>query len=369
MLKLCELSGTLEVRVKNMHKLRAILGVFVASILVVQAIFIGAAQAAGSAVVTVEPSAASVNTNSNVNLRFYVTPSGASIYSVQFNVNLSNLTFVSYSAGGTFAQNFVQSGGTAGSTSFQIVSSHSGVNSSSSKAYIGQVTVKASASAGTGSINISGVVAYDSNLDGMSASGQAGSVTIISPPASGGGGSSNPGSGGGGSPQPTTPSGNVTQNPNPDSTVAIPNEDGSEAVIISEEELANVLDEDSESGTDTEKESTEKPKPISIDFKKILLYALPVALVGLLGFLGYRFWDYRRNSKFHPPVSPPVDPTATTTPTVAPNSPSTTPPVPPAAPPASSAPISQEPTIITPQTQPTPPEQTNGSSTDGKIPQ
>lgn len=154
---------------------------FYLSIIVVLSALISApVSAAGSAVITVEPSTNTVTTGTNLELRFYVTPSGANVYSASISVSLINLTYQSFDSTGTaFSVAVVP---TSTSTSFEIATSYQGASpGGTGKLYMGKVVVLASASAGTGQINLSSAGAYDASLDPMSATSQNKSVTIAAP--------------------------------------------------------------------------------------------------------------------------------------------------------------------------------------------
>lgn len=156
------------------------------------------AGAAGSSVVSVEASPASVTPGGNVTLRFYVTPSGASVNSVSVNVALTNLSYVSYSATGSAFNGLAQVPSGATATSFSVIGAYQSFGGSGSKALILTVTVKASSSPGTGQVSLSGAEAYDTSEAAMSATVQNASITI-SAPADTDGGDSGGGSSGGGS--------------------------------------------------------------------------------------------------------------------------------------------------------------------------
>lgn len=254
-------------------------------------LFSGTVNAAGSAVITVELSAGSVQTDGNVTLSFYATPSGASVYSAQINVNLTNLTFQSYSSAGSpmTGSNSVAVGGSVGSTSFTIVTSYSGPGGSSSKTLMGRVTAKAGSSAGTGQITLSGADAYDNTGDPMTASSQNASVTITAPPTppppSGGGGSGGGGSGGGGS-NPANPSNPTTpaSNPNPASEVAAGGETMTEqeySIVTANYENGDVPDE--VATTTTKKSSLGKFAAVGAG----LIGALAI-IAGVMLFLKHR---------------------------------------------------------------------------------
>lgn len=271
------------------------------------------AQAAGSVVVTVE-SSSSVQTGSNTELRFYATPSGANVYGVQVDVVLANLTYVSFSASGTGFNGYagVPSGGSNGSTSFQIAGSYQNpATGSGAKVLIGRVTVKASATAGTASITLSGAQATSWEtgdvLGAMSASSQNGSITVASPPPA-----STP------TPTPTqqetqtppptenTTPANQTTSPNPDSDVLVPAEENSpeESTIVKETEIAKVFDEgvreleNNNEVIQTEEDESDKLSPAVI--AGVVIGSLVLIIGGLASFVYIRKWRQNKSAMVQP---------------------------------------------------------------------
>ncbi len=218
-----------------------------------QNILAGQATAAGSVVVSVEPSLASVNTGENLELRFYATPSGANLWGVSVQVALSQLSFVSFDSTGAPFNGFsgVPYGGTAGSTNFEVVGSYQGQHTGSTgKIYLGKVVVAAASSAGTGTVTLSGVIAYSNyQQDPMSSSASGTTITISAPS------SSNPpaacGAGQTGTPPncvtPSQPASNSNPalSPNSSSKITVPSSTSvsSEASgeVVSEREVSDVL--------------------------------------------------------------------------------------------------------------------------------
>lgn len=157
--------------------------------------------AAGSTVISVEASPTSATTGGDVTLRFYATPSGASVNSVSVNVALNNLSYVSYNGAGSGFNGVAQVPGGATASNFSVIGAYQSFGGSSSKVLILTVTAKASSSAGTGTVTLSGAEAYDTAETTMATTSQNTSVPISAPitPPTGGGGGSTGGSGGGGS--------------------------------------------------------------------------------------------------------------------------------------------------------------------------
>lgn len=255
-----------------MRTFRKLVFTFFSAILLAAVPF-GTASAAGSAVLSVDISPSPVTAGGNVTLSFYVTPSGMNVYSATVNVNLTNLSYLSFSPSGSpFPNSTVPVGGSAGSTSFSIVSTYQGASSGSSgKTLMGVVTAQSSGSAGTGTVALSGADAYDTNGDPMSASSQNRTVTINAPAAptcpsgqigtppncttpAAPSGSSNSGSSSSGSSNSggsTNTSANIVDNPNPDSTVAVDGE------IMSENDFS-LAAADAEAENDTVATVTKK---------------------------------------------------------------------------------------------------------------
>ncbi len=279
--------------------------------------------AAGSAAFTAETNTNSAQTGNTFEIRFYVTTSGANIYSGDVYVTLTNSVFNSYSAVDTDFNGISSTmGGQNGSTSFQIVAGYNGTNSGSGKLYIGKV-IATGTSVGTATINLYNPSADDANLAPMSASSQDKTVSVTAPPSSGG--------------SPTCPSGQVgtppncsapqapstdkstTRNtaatsPNPDSNVALPgsNDDPTAPPDIVAEPIF---------AADAASELTDQPA--AGDSKKASRTKLLVAgLAGVValaaaGFIGFKVFKHRRQLlsywQHHDSPKPPSDEDAPST--------------------------------------------------------
>lgn len=228
------------------------------------------ATAAGSVVVSAE-SINSVQTGGTIDINFYATVSGANIGGVSFSVNLSNLSYQSYSAAGTAFNGYsgVPSGG---SSAFQVAASYLG-GGSSGRLFIGKITGLAGGTAGTGTVTVSNVSAVDNpNEEAMSGSSQNKSVTITAPPAP----APTCPAGQTGTPPncttppppaaaPTTPSNQTTQ-PNTSSTVAVPGTtkpapNTESPKIVSEQVVADTYTDNSLSKEDSEATTQEVQTP------------------------------------------------------------------------------------------------------------
>lgn len=325
----------------------------------------GSVSAAGSAVITVE-SSSSVSTGASVDLNFYVTPSGANVYSVGANVSLSNLTFQSWSSSGSPFNGFngVTAGGSAGSTSFTFSASYQGAAAGgSSKVFIGKAVATAGGSAGTASINFSSPEAYDSSIDTMAASAQNRSITITAPVQScsagqtgtppncttvQSGGSSSGSSGSSGS----TPS-NPTTTPNKKSTASVPAASGTPntadnpapAQEISEETLSTIFSSGEAEAVSDQPAQEEGEKKKSNTTPLIIGGIAGLALLGMLiGFLKFKNRGSGPSGPYVPPVIAHVGPGGPELPDTTPTLPPTAP-IPPAAPPAPTPPVPQMPEV------------------------
>lgn len=288
------------------------------------------AQAAGTAHVTVEASSP-VQTGADFQANFYVTASGVSVYSVGFNVSLSGVTFRSYTPGASpfNGSNSVASGGSAGSTSFQIAASYGGaVAGGMGKLFVGQATLRAGSTGGTGAITISNVQALEYTTDSenptnMAGSDQDGSVAIqapVTPPATCPAGQvgtppncSTPQQPSGGNGGGTTGAGGSAANPNPDNSVAVPSgstpELDPQADIVSESDFMDASAEDTKESSDTAAD-----EKTTFPLKTILFAGGAVVVLAGVGVLARLIVLRRRSSKelaghiVMPPASTPSTP-------------------------------------------------------------
>lgn len=274
--------------------------------------------AAGSAVISAE-SASSVTTGSNITVNFYATPSSANIYSGEFNATLTNLTFQSYSSSGSpfNGLNIVVAGNSAGSTNFTVAFSHIGSSAgSSAKALIGTATLRASGSAGTGQVQLGGLIADDNTGDSMSVSASGKTISITAPPAAStcpAGQTGTPpncttpsSGGGGGTNTPATSNSSNTSNPidnpNPDSQVNIPTSDDAEPETISEDEASKVVTgagEFTTTSADTEQES-------SMGWLKYAAGAIVLLVLVGAGAKAFFAWQTRTAVGSHAAFKPPA---------------------------------------------------------------
>ncbi len=214
----------------------------------------GSASAAGSAVITAEgPS--SVAAGSEFDVSFFVTPSGADLFSAEVSVSLTNLTYVKAVAATT---QFSGTGFATSSTdtSFTVVASHANNGSSNTKVRMLTVTLRAGSAAATGQIALSGAVAKDvtvKDLDPnapMNASAQNRSVTVSCPsgqtgtppsctsPSGGGGSGAGTNTDNGGTTNTNTTPRNVVNNPVPGSTIAVGTDENGNPNVMTEDEFS-----------------------------------------------------------------------------------------------------------------------------------
>lgn len=216
----------------------------------------GTVFAAGSAQITLESAAGGV-AGSEQEIRLYVTPTGAPLYTVQTTINLANMTFVSYTPNGTYFAlfNSAASGGSVGSTSFTIGASHQGLaeTAAGTKAFVGTIRVQLGGSAGTATASQTAHKADDAiDVSPMATSAPARSMTITaaqSPTCPAGQVGTPPncttpstgGNGGGGGSGTTNP----VNNPNPGSSAVVPTAGGSAenptAEVLSESEYSDIM--------------------------------------------------------------------------------------------------------------------------------
>lgn len=285
MLSITEIS-----QIMLLHKKRFALLIF-ALILAFSGFLQRPVSAAGSAVITVEPSVTSVTAGGTLDLRFYVTPSGANVYSAYIYVTLTNMYFQSYDSTSVPFNGFagITDGNSAGSTYFQISTSYQGASpGGAGKVYMGRVRV-ITGSAGSASAVLSASDAYDPNVDPMSPSSQNTSITVsapASPPASCPSGqtgtppncsipSTAPSS------QTTTPSStNASSQPNETSNATIPSSNSTSDNPTSELVTENSLNQLSQSELNSDKAQSDDENE-ELDYKSISM-AVGGGLLGLL---------------------------------------------------------------------------------------
>ena len=278
-------------------------------------LFPQSAFAAGSAIVSVEKSSSSVVKGKTVELRFYVTNSGANISGIQFKVTLSKLALSSYSPSNTPFNGFngVVSGNSAGSTVFEIAAA-TGSSLSPGKKYIGKAIVTAK-STGTASANVSGVEVADGNNDPIDdRSGNGTTLSVVAPPTT-----PDPDD------EPSTPTtgsnnSKPTSTPNPNSTAVVPDSDKEDpgSKTVPEQDLAGAFA--NSDNQDTEASTSEK-----LVNSKNLMYSLAGLLVLVVMLLIIRTLIVRKRKSAilskhgltntaitqDTPLSPPNTPTET----------------------------------------------------------
>ncbi len=228
--------------------LKKLTGLLLLAALLLTSLILGSASAAGSTAFTAE-GASSAQTGTQFTAVVYVNPSGASFLNGQLTLNLSNLTFQSFSTSGNFASAAPVNGCSTGSTTCTL-SFYNITSGVSTKTSVGTLTINATGAGGSsGQINLSGAIADDSDglPMGVSTSNRTISITAPAAPTAPTAPPSGGGSGSGGSPN-TPPAGskpdatNPIDNPNPDSTVSVPNDSGV-GEIVSEDQLSIILTE------------------------------------------------------------------------------------------------------------------------------
>ncbi len=274
---------------------------------------ISTVSAAGNVAFTAE-GAASAQTGTRFTAVVYVNPSGASFLNGQLTLNLTNLTFQSYSASSGMASSAINGCGVGATTCTLNFYNIAGI---STKTAVGTLTINATGAGGTsGQISLSGAAADDTNDSPMAVSTTNRTISISSPPppatatpntpppATATPNTPPPSGGSTATPLPASSSAgsnpntsNPIDNPDPESTVSVPDENG-EVQIISENELSLAV---ANAETDSETVATDtKKSPISL----IIMIVTGIILIALVAVGAKLLLDkIARKRNLNPPIA------------------------------------------------------------------